>query len=65
MAKALTGRPKAGHEKNRKRHLGFRVTDTVADAIERVAKRKNISKADIMTEALEKYLDDHLTSSPS
>ena len=52
-------RPKAGEEKDRPIHLGFRVPIWVRDGLDRLAKQQDSPVSDIANEALATYLKRH------
>ena len=49
-------RPKAGEEKNRPVHLGFRVPEETDTALRKIAEKRGAPMSDIVNEALDAYL---------
>jgi hypothetical protein len=57
-------RPKAGEEKDRPIHMGFRVAQWVRTGLERLAKKDGVPLSDVAHEALVDYLKRHGIKGP-
>jgi hypothetical protein len=50
------GRPRKGEEKNRRIHMGLRVSDWVRAGLEQIAKEKRMSMSDVVYDLVVAHL---------